>query len=236
MEAIAQTAELKPDYQREGITLFHADCLDILPHLTGIDAVITDPPYGVNLTECRTKHTRTTAEYESTDDSECAVLRVVSNALGIILPRCRNAVVTPGIRLLQKYPRAADIGAVFYPNGAGIGPWGFICYHPVLYYGRCPYLSASRGSRPNGVSATHWNRRSHTEHPCEKPLRMMEWLVVRGSLEKETVLDPFMGSGTTGIACIRTGRKFIGIEKERKYFEIARDRIDRELNQGVLAL
>ena len=51
---------------------------------------------------------------------------------------------------------------------------------------------------------------------------------------ESTVLDPFMGSGTTGIACIRTGRKFVGIEKELTYFEIARDRIDRELNQGLL--
>jgi site-specific DNA-methyltransferase (adenine-specific) len=51
-----------------------------------------------------------------------------------------------------------------------------------------------------------------------------------------TVLDPFMGSGTTGVACIRTGRKFVGIEKDARYFEIARQRLENELRQGMLPL
>jgi DNA modification methylase len=63
---------------------------------------------------------------------------------------------------------------------------------------------------------------------------MWQWLVVRASLSSETILDPFTGSGTTAIACIRTGRRFIGCEIERKYFDIACARIDRELDQGRL--
>jgi len=65
-------------------------------------------------------------------------------------------------------------------------------------------------------------------HPTQKPVALMEWCL--GYLPKaKTILDPFMGSGTTGVACIRSGRKFIGIEKSRSYFEIARKRLKAEL-------
>ena len=64
----------------------------------------------------------------------------------------------------------------------------------------------------------------------------MTWLVNRVSMPGETILDPFMGSGTTGVAAIRLGRSFIGIEKEPKYFEIANRRILAELNQLTLPM
>lgn len=69
-------------------------------------------------------------------------------------------------------------------------------------------------------------------HPSQKPVALMEWCIrkVRG----QTILDPFMGSGTTGVACVRLGRKFIGIEKEPRYFEIAVKRIEAELNRAPL--
>lgn len=72
-------------------------------------------------------------------------------------------------------------------------------------------------------------------HPTQKHVPLMAWCMERAKVaEGDTVLDPYMGSGTTGIACIRTGRKFIGIEKDRKYFDAACDRLDRELAQGRL--
>jgi len=64
----------------------------------------------------------------------------------------------------------------------------------------------------------------------------MRYLVTLVCREGGTVLDPFMGSGTTGIACIRTGRKFIGIERDARYFEIAKQRLEAELRQGLLPL
>jgi predicted RNA methylase len=73
-------------------------------------------------------------------------------------------------------------------------------------------------------------------HPTVKPVDLMRYLVTLVCREGGTVLDPFMGSGTTGIACIRTGRKFIGIEKDARYFEIAKQRLERESRQGLLPL
>ncbi len=72
------------------------------------------------------------------------------------------------------------------------------------------------------------------DHPCPKPLSWMEWLCDRASLPGDTIADPFMGSGTTGVACANLERKFIGIEIEPKYFDIACERIEAAYAQGRL--
>jgi site-specific DNA-methyltransferase (adenine-specific) len=77
-------------------------------------------------------------------------------------------------------------------------------------------------------------RRNH--HPTVKPVALMEYLVRLACRPGGTVLDPFMGSGTTGIACIREGMKFIGIEKSPEYFEIAKTRLENELKQKCLPI
>ena len=71
-------------------------------------------------------------------------------------------------------------------------------------------------------------RRQDQKHPTEKPIELMEWLVKSYSNECDTILDICMGSGTTGVACLRTKRKFIGIEKEQKYYQIALERISEQ--------
>jgi DNA modification methylase len=70
------------------------------------------------------------------------------------------------------------------------------------------------------------------EHPTQKPIALMEWCL--SFLKAQTIIDPYCGSGTTGVACIRTGRRFIGIEINEKYCAIAAARMDRELNQPPL--
>lgn len=68
-------------------------------------------------------------------------------------------------------------------------------------------------------------------HPTQKPVELMSWCITHLPKETKTILDPFMGSGTTGVACLQMGRKFIGIEKDPDYFEIACQRIQQEHNQ-----
>jgi len=72
------------------------------------------------------------------------------------------------------------------------------------------------------------------QHPTQKPVRVMEWCIEHLPAESQSILDPFMGSGTTGVACIKTGRKFIGIEKDPKYFQIACERIEKAYQQKDL--
>ena len=85
---------------------------------------------------------------------------------------------------------------------------------------------------PSGKQVTESAQKNG--HPCPKPQKAWTWLVDKVASPTSTVLDPFMGSGTTGVACANLGRKFIGIEIERKYFDIACERIEAAYAQGRL--
>lgn len=212
---------MTPYYQDSAVTIYHGDCREILPSVVA-DVLITDPPYGVNFSGKKTKHTKDTTGGYTTGDSDIGIC-VVSE----ILPHVKRAAVFPGTRLLHQYPRPSDIGCIFCPAGAGIGKWGFIMFHPILFYGQrkdsvlCP---TSLQSFANSVG--------ECDHPCPKPLKWLTWLVSLASLPEETVLDPFTGSGTTLRAAKDLGRKAIGIEIEERYCEIAA----RRMSQEVLAL
>jgi DNA modification methylase len=211
-------------------TLYNADCLEVLPTLTGIDSVVTDPPYGVGLKGKLSKkrgggQVFRDGGYTSTDDTPEYIETVCVRAIKLCIEISPRIAMTPGVRCMWKYPEPTDVGCFFSAAGTGMSRWGFTCSQPILYYGKCPYLAKCMGSRPNSHGQTYPNDANGIDHPCAKPIRMWQWLVERASLEGMTVLDPFMGSGTTGVACIKTGRKFIGIEKEPKYFAIACDRI-----------
>ena len=201
----------------EGIELYLGDCRDVLPTLPKVDAVVTDPPYGVDF------------GYLSFDDAEKAVVELAEGWL----PACRglaNVVAFSTGRLTQWiYPRPSWVLGWASRSGQGNTPWGFPCYWPILVYGKDPYLSRSLGSRPDTCFPMIIDM-DKIDHPCPKPLNVWRWLIDRVSISG-TILDVFMGSGTTGVACVQLERKFIGIELEPKYFDIACKRIDQELRK-----
>ena len=206
------------------VTLYHGDCLEVLPTLAdnSVDAVVTDPPYGVGIAY---------AQYE---DSE-ANLRVLLEGF---LPQCRRiaavTLITCGVSNLHLYPKPTWIMSWFSPNSNSRGPWGWSCWQPILTYGRCPYLKSRLGARPDAFEYSRLER-AFDGHPCPKPEGIMRWIVRRATIEGDaTVLDPFMGSGTTGVACVQMGRRFIGIEISEEYFEIAKRRIEAALMQPPL--
>jgi len=217
--------------------LICGDCLDVLPGLDGIDAVVTDFPYGVEFKGKVTKRKTEHAGESAYEDTAQIIETVCVPALEICRRIAKRCAVFTGNRNIWKYPPADDIGCVFLGSGTGRSPWGFCCFNTILYYGKCPYTASGNGGRPNAYNAKGAGEDGLAEkngHPCVKPVEWMNWTVNRASLVGETVLDPFMGSGTTGIACIRTGRKFIGIEKDATHFQTAVDRIKRELAQPML--
>ena len=220
-------------------TLILGDCRDVMPTLGRVDAVVTDPPYGVGLT-VKTNDFRDSANFDkgaslaasvTYADEEQEVRELIGAAIPLALKLAGRAAIFSGNRLLQSYPKATSFGCVFVPNGAGRDPWGFGCFNPIIYYGKDPYLATGKGSRPNSFSDNQPGD-AGVDHPCPKPVRWMKWLVNRASLEGETVLDPFMGSGTTGIACWQLGRKFVGIEIEPRYFDLACRRIEDAQRQS----
>lgn len=225
---------MKPYYEDEWVTLYHADCREVLPQVSA-DVAVTDPPYGIGLIQKTSavpvvgKKNRRPVETASVtyDDDPQAVRKLVGEVMPLMLSRVDRAVVFPGPASLWAYPEPTAIGCVFTPNGAGRSPWGFQCMHPVLFYGRDPYLVDGRGSRPNSMRTEQPNKEK-IDHPCPKPLRWMTWAVARASREGETVIDPFAGSGTTLVAAKALGRKSIGVELEERYCELAVQRLAQQ--------
>ncbi len=212
------------------VKLYCGDCREILPTLGKVDAVVTDPPYGVGYEGSITKHRRNGFAYESFDDTPENIAKICVPAVRAAVALARSAIVTPGNANAFKYDEPRSLGAIYYPSGANSGPWGFVCSQPLFYYGKDPYLAKALGRLPNAFATTEATDRA-VQHPCPKPIKQVEWMVNRVSLLDDLILDPFMGSGTTGVACVKLGRRFIGIEIEPKYFDIACERIGAATRQ-----
>ena len=214
--------------------LWLGDCREIVPTLGRVDAVVTDPPYGVGFKGKVTKYTDRRGHSPVYADDEQSWLETVPPGISAALNVAARAAIFPGTRRLHQYPPAKDIGGICAPNGGGMSSWGFGCFHPLLFYGASPFKGALPTATVMYHPGMHVTGEDKIGHPCPKPIAFMEWTVNRASLEGETILDPFMGSGTTGVACARLGRRFIGIEIEPKYFDIACRRIDEAQRQGRL--
>jgi site-specific DNA-methyltransferase (adenine-specific) len=187
---------IKPYYEDSAVTIYHCDCREILSDLE-FDVVLTDPQYGVD------------ESYESGSDDARSVDLAVS-VISQCREMCARVVLTPGVKYLFKYPEPTWTGSFFYPAATGVGRWGFVCWQPILFYGKDPF--GGRGSRPD--SKLSYEVAVRNGHPCPKPFGQWQWLLDRASLPAETILDPFMGSGTTLRAAKDLGRKAIGIEIE----------------------
>ena len=204
----------------DSVSIIHADCRDVLP--VECDAVVTDPPYGVGL------------KYATHDDKREGYDVWCAEWFGMLKQGCRGAVaISIGQANLTLWARMECPTwwlAWWKPAAMGRCVVGFNNWEPIAVYGKVKHAGC------DVIRATIKPDDSVDGHPCPKPI---EWAVKQVAMlsdETETVCDPFMGTGTTGIACIRTGRKFIGIEKDARYFEIARARLESELRQGLLPL
>ena len=203
---------MKPYYDDGQITIYHGDCREILPTLEPVDLVLTDPPYGVHV------------DYGAFQDTPENLKSLISETWPLI--RASGAVVlaTTGVKHLSYYPTPDWILCWYSPSNPGCGPWGFCTWQPIIAYGQDPH----RRTQPDGF--WHVAQPYKNGHPCPKPLAVIRWLVARGTVASDTtILDPFMGSGTTLRAAKDLGRKAIGIEIEEKYCEIAVKRLAQEV-------
>lgn len=208
---------MSPYYDDGSCVIYHGDAREVVPILIG-DVLVTDPPYGVEFEGKLTKHVASKpGGYTTGDDAD-----VGPEVVRMVLPTVKRAAVFPGNRMLFRYPEPKDIGCVYCPSGAGIGPWGFTCFHPVLFYGtRIGTL------RPSSIQS--FATSDGSGHPCPKPMPWMSWVISLVSIHGEVVVDPFMGTGTTLRAAKDHGRKAIGIEIEERYCELAAKRLAQEV-------
>ena len=219
------------------VRLLLGDCLEVLPTLEpgSVNVLITDPPYGLELgkhasaNERRMELLRKQA-YASYDDTAENFEKIVVPAVVKSLEICGRGMCFGAPPTMWKLPPPRTIGGFYIPFGCGRTAWGFTAFSHCLLYGAAPDVNL--GCKATGKSSNE--SPTPNGHPCPKPLGWMLWAVDLGSRVGEVVLDPFMGSGTTGVACVRTERRFVGIEIEEKYFRIAVKRIKAELERFPL--
>ena len=213
--------------------LILGDCREVLPTLDRCDATITDPPYGVDLGSTNGSggaHGLKLQAYASYADTYENYVAEVVPALAQAVQMTGRAAVFIGPHI-HELPKFDALGGVFCSAATGRHQWGFKNFLPVLLYGTYPDLH--KGAHHPTVIASNETAEKNG-HPVPKPVGWMRWLVALTTRPGETVLDPFMGSGTTGVACMNLGRQFIGIEIDRRYFDIACRRIEAAQAQGQL--
>ena len=201
----------KPDYERDGITLYCGDCLEILPELSGIDAVVTDPPYGIGQDGGRGH--RKTSHAKIQEKKEWDSCRPDRQVFDMLLSTAPHQIIWGG-----------NYFADFLPPRMG---W---LYWQKLIGGDFSDGELAWTSR-HGALKEFTYRKTNREmlHPTQKPLELMVWCLSFFE-SAQTIADPFMGSGTTGVACVKAAKRFVGIERERTYFDIAVKRIDAALD------
>lgn len=212
----------EPYYQDDAVTIYHGDCRDILPHLEPVDLVLTDPPYGI--------------AYKSNHRSETTTAAWIGRQIaGDESVDIRDAVLAgfPEWCLFGSHRRPAPAGArgvLIWDKGpaSGMGDLSF----PWKPSFELIFIAGAlwAGPRGEGVLKGHHvvSRASMGRvHPNEKPVSLLASIIEKHPAE--TVLDPFMGSGTTLRAAKDLGRKAIGIEIEERYCEIAAKRMAQEV-------
>jgi site-specific DNA-methyltransferase (adenine-specific) len=219
----------KVEHIAEGVTLYLGDCRDLLPAIGRVDAIVTDPPYGIGF-----KYTDAYADTGGTPYEELL------------------AVLKPFPRCLLQYPEEtmAYLVPLFGPpdecftwaynsntarQSRMFSFWGLdVDFKRVKVPAKNPtdprvspfvasYDWTDEFQQVKNVSA------EKTGHPCQVPTALMERII--GFIDAEMIADPFLGSGTTGVAAVKLGRKFTGIEIEPKYFDIACRRIEQATRQ-----
>lgn len=200
------------------------DCLEVMPMLGPVDAVVTDPPYG--LQGCSTEKN----SYNSFNDNPEEVKKLVSALID--WPGYDRLIMTPGQNMMFEYKKPDCVGVFYHPAGTGSCSWGFVGWQPIFYYGKDPFLQDGNGRGHNCFQVTEMAEKNG--HPCPKPIKAWQKIVKRVTRPGETILDPFMGSGTTLVACAKLGCKGIGIEIDPDYFEIACKRVEEAYQQPDL--
>lgn len=219
---------IQPYYDHAGIQIYHADCRDILPHLPKVDLVLTDPPYGIN----HNSHGQIFTNAKPINGDESMEL-----ALWLL-----NAVIETPIAMFFSPYRPLSVAwrnVLCWSKGVQVGGGGDIetCWKRDFELIGIKGNGVLWGTRDSAV--LQFNGLLKNEHFCEKPIGLMKYLIRKLTTNEtdpfepqKTILDPFMGSGTTLRAAKDLGRRAIGIEIEEKYCEIAA----RRLSQEVLAL
>lgn len=201
-------------------TMYLGDCAEIMPTLGHFDAVLTDPPYGIGIDGQKEsinknpKHNRKYFEARGWDDA------------------------TPPVELFDTIRAISDAqiiwGGNYFVDRGLLPKKGWLVWDKgqrglTMSDGELAYSSSDKPLRIYTLNRAALIK-DGSEHPTQKPLALISWCLTHIPQAK-TVLDPFAGSGTTGVACVKAGRTFVGIERDPTYFDIACRRIQKAVDQ-----
>jgi DNA modification methylase len=200
-------------WQVDGMKLYLGDCLEILPTLAAgsVDAVVTDPPYGINIISGGGRGINGWRDYR--EQGEWDKTRPPKDCFDQMIRVGKTVIIWGGNYFTDYLPPTQqwliwDKGQRDFSLADGELAWSNQDKAVRIFsYPRAAML------KENGL------------HPTQKPIALMKWCIELAAAG--TILDPFMGSGTTGVACVQTGRDFIGCEIDEKYFDIAIKRIQQ---------
>lgn len=206
--------------------VIHGDCREVLPTLSGIDYVVTDPPYGISYVG-------------SPGTSNLKNLGPNAHYKGKRTLRTRETVKGDGEPFdptpWLQWPCAFWGAQHFYnrlPAGGSLHSWDKRGDHKRITFADADFVWISNKRNAQTFRLVwrglcrHSEHDQRIEHPTQKPVAVMDWVLDLLDIPKgATVLDPYCGSGSTGVACVQTGRRFIGIETNPEYCKVAERRI-----------
>ena len=229
---------MTPYYERDGITIYHGDCREVLPTLGPVDHVITDPPYGIGYsTGYRTGVVRSSTRLVN----DLLVAPLLNDTFAAMAPLLNDTAAVyvfaaplkldEVLRVLRSFWDVANV--LCWDKGnctAGDLATTYGKRWEAIVYARRGRPAFKRRDR-DVLAFSRGNSRRYL-HPTQKPISLLRYLIERHP-DASVVLDPFMGSGTTLCAAKDIGRKAIGIEIEERYCEIAAKRLEQQVLPGV---
>ena len=215
---------MKPTEVIGNCNLYLGDCREILPHLPKVDLLLTDPPYGIGEAAGKNKSRGKLAVAKDYGNDQWDDKPPSDWLFGLMREMSNNQIVFGGNYFVLP---PSSCWLVWDKDNTGDFADAELAWTNLKKSVRV------KKHRWNGMLQEDMKNKEIREHPTQKPVPIMEWCISHSS-DSLTVADPFMGSGTTGVACANMGKTFYGIEREPKYFDIACKRIEQAYAQGRL--
>lgn len=222
--------------EKDGIQLYKGDCLEVMDKLISeqkqVDCIITDPPYGMSYKSQLERH-RPIINDDNLNwlepFAEKAYKLLKDNAHGYVF--CSHHHVDKFKLVIESIFDYKNI-LIWEKNNVGLNDF-FSNYAPkyemIVYFNKGK--RELKGQREPNIFK--FKKPPNELHPTQKPVDLIEFLISKSTDKEDCVIDPFMGSGTTGVACVNTKRKFIGIELDDEYYKISKNRILQPSNMKL---
>jgi site-specific DNA-methyltransferase (adenine-specific) len=222
---------LTPYYEHGGIVIYHGDCLDVLPGLLGVDAIVSDPPYFLPAQHYCTRKVfpRSLCDLSMLEHffrDWFAACAVALKPTGVFYVFCDGQSYPVFFSLV--YPHVRRVVPLVWDKQVSFNGYSWRHQHELILFAEMDHAPSVK-TGDGDVLRCRAVPVDDRDHPAQKPLELLERLIVKSVPPDGLVCDPFTGSGATLLAAARRGRRAIGIDREERYCEIAAKRLQQEV-------